>query len=56
MCNKEEFEKTIDKSLVEELNHLEKFQFIIELQTLHNMCYETNPILSKHNYFLIVFE
>ena len=34
MCNKEEFEKTIDKSLAEELNQPEKFQFIIELQKL----------------------
>ena len=32
MCNKEELEKTIDKSLIEELNQPEKFQFIIELQ------------------------
>ena len=31
MCNKEEFEKTIDKSLAEKLNHPEKFQFITEL-------------------------
>ena len=56
MCNKEEFEKTIDKSLVEELNHPEKFQFTIELQKFQNMCYEINTILSKRNYFLRVFE
>ena len=56
MCNKEEFEKTIDKSFAEELNHPEKFQFIIELQEFHNMCYKINTILSKHNYFLRVFE
>ena len=29
MCNKEEFEKTIDKSLEEEFNQPEKFEFII---------------------------
>ena len=56
MCNKEEFEKTIDKSFAEELNHPEKFQFIIELQKIQNMCYEINTILPKHNYFLRVFE
>ena len=56
MCNKEVFEKTIDKSPVEELNHPEKFQFIIELQKFHNMGYETNTILSKHKYFLRFFE
>ena len=55
MCNKGEFEKTIDKSIVEELNNPEKFQFIIELQKFH-MCYEINAIVSKHNYFLRVFE
>ena len=56
MCNKEEFEKTINKSLVEEFNQPEKFEFIIELQKFHNMCYEINIILLKHGYFLIVFE
>ena len=51
MCNKEELEKTIGKSLIEELNQPEKFQFIIELQKIHNMYYEINTILSKQNYF-----
>ena len=55
MCNTEEFEKSIDKSLIEELNQPEKFQFIIGLQKFH-MCYEVSTILSKHNYFLRVFE
>ena len=55
MYNKEEFEKTIDKSLGEELNQPEKFEFIIDLQKFQNMCYEINTILSKHNYFLRVF-
>ena len=49
MCNKEEFEKRVDKSLVEELNQPERFQFITELQKFHNMCYEINRILSKRN-------
>ena len=56
MCNLEEFEKTVDKSLAEKLNPPENFQFIIELQKFYNMCYEINTILSKHNYFLRVFE
>ena len=51
MCNKEEFGKTIHKSLVEELNHPENFQFIIELQKFHNMFYEINTILSKQLFF-----
>ena len=56
MCNKEEFQKSIDKSLIEELNQPEKFQFIAELQIFQNMCYEINTIFSKHNYFLRVFK
>ena len=56
MCNKEEFQKIIDKSLVEELNQPERFQFIIDLQKFYNMCYEINAILSKYNYFLRAFE
>ena len=48
--------KTTDKSLVEEVNQPEKFEFIIDLQKFHYMCYEINTILSKHNYFLRVFE
>ena len=51
VCNKKDFEKIIDKSLVEELNQREKFKFIIDLQKFHNVCYEINSILSKHNYF-----
>ena len=50
MCNKEEFEKIIDKSLIEELNHPEIFHFIIELQKFHNMCFKINTILSKHSF------
>ena len=55
MYHNQEFEKTINKSLVEELNQPEKFEFIIDLQKFH-MCYEINTILSKHDYFLSVFE
>ena len=56
MYNKEEFEKPIDKSLLEEFNQSENFEFIIDLQKFHNMCYEINTVLSKHGYFLRVFE
>ena len=56
MYHNQEFEKTINKSLVEELNQPEKFEFIIDLQKFHNMCYEINTILSKYDYFLRVFE
>ena len=53
-CNKKEFEKSIDKGLIEKL--IDKFEFIIDLQKFQNMCYEINSILSKYNYFLRVFE
>ena len=38
--------------------HLEewKFKFILDLQKFTNICYEINLILSKHNYFLTIFE
>ena len=55
-CNNEEFEKIIDKDLFEKLSKPEKLKFIIDLQKFHNLCYEINSILSKHNYFLRVFE
>ena len=43
--NKEDLEKIIDKSLIEQINQPEKFKFIIELQTFMNMCYEMNLVL-----------
>ena len=37
-------------------NLLNKFEFIIDLQKFHNMCYKINCILSKFGYFLRIFE
>ena len=51
---KKEFEKIIDKKLIEQLDQPENFQFIVNLQKFNNTCYEINSILSK--YFLKVFE
>ena len=56
MYNKEEFEKSIAKILLEELNQPGNFEFIIDLQKFLNMCYEINTVLSKYGYFLRVFE
>ena len=53
---KKDFEKSIDKNLIEQLDQPEKFQFIVDLQKFNNICYEINSILSKHDYFLKVFE
>ena len=55
-CGKQEFEESIDKNLIEQLDQPEKFQFIVDLQKFNNICYESNSILSKHDYFLKVFE
>ena len=55
-CGKQEFEESIDKNLIEQLDQPEKFQFIVDLQKFNNICYEINSILSKHDYFLKVFE
>ena len=56
VCSKEDFEKVIDKNLIQQIDQSEKFKFIIELQTFLNMCYEINTILSKLGYFLRVLE
>ena len=52
VCSKEDFEKVIDKNLIEQIDQPEKFKFIIELETFMNMCYEINAILSKFGYFI----
>ena len=56
MCSRQDFEKIIDKNLIEQIYRPEKFKFIIELQAFTNMCYEINLILSHFGYFLRVFE
>ena len=37
LCSKEDFGKVIDKNLIEHIDPLEKFKFIIKLQTFLNM-------------------
>ena len=56
ICEKKDFEKSIYKKLVEQLDQPEKFQFIVDFQKFNNICYEINSILSKHNYFPKVLE
>ena len=56
ICEKKEIENAIDENLIKKLDCPEKFQFVIDLQKFNNTCYEANSILSKHNYFLRVFE
>ena len=55
-CEKQQFEKSIDQKLIEQLGQPEKFQFIVDLQKFNNVCYEINSILSKYDYFCKVFE
>ena len=56
VCNKKDFEKVIDKNLIEQVDQPEKFKCIVELQRFMNKCYEMNLILSKFGYFVRVFE
>ena len=53
-CHITELQKIINSDLINNL--LNKFEFIIDLQKLENMCYEINCILSKFGYFLQIFE
>ena len=52
----EDFEKVVDKNLIEQIYQPKKFKFIIDLQAFTSMCYEMNLILSNFSYFLRVFE
>ena len=55
-CSKQDFEKVINKDLIEQIDRPDQFKFIIQLQAFLNMCYEVNSTLSKFGYFLRVFE
>ena len=55
VCDQNEFKENIDSNLIKELNE-GNFTFILDLQKPNNICYEINLILSKHNYFLRIFE
>ena len=55
VSDKNEFKKTIDEKLIEQLDK-EKHKFILDLQNFNNNCYEINCFLSKYNYFLRVFD
>ena len=56
ICEKQEFENSIDKNLVEKLDLPENFKFIIDLQKFHDICYQINSVLSEHDSFLKTFE
>ena len=56
MCTKQDFEKVINKDLMEQINRPDQFKFIIQIQAFLNICYEINSILSNFGYFLRVFE
>ena len=54
-CDFQQFKEIINSNLIDQL-YEEKFKFILDLQKFNNICYEINLILSKHNYFLRIFE
>ena len=55
ICDKNEFKKTIDEKLIEQLDE-QKYKFILDFQKFDNNCCEISYFLSKYNYFLKVFE
>ena len=55
VCNFEGFKESIYSNLIEQLEEW-KLQFILDLQKFNNICHEINLILSKHDYFLRIFE
>ena len=48
ICNKDEFEETIQKKLIDEL-HENEYKLAIDLQKFNNGCYEINCLLSDFN-------
>ena len=55
ICNKDEFEETIQKKLIDEL-HENEYKLAIDLQKFNNGCYEINCLLSDFHYVLKVLE
>ena len=51
VCTKQDFEKVINKDLMEQIDQPDQFNFIIQIQAFLNMCYEINSILSKFGRF-----
>ena len=51
VCTKQDFEKVINKDLMEQIDRPDQFNFIIQIQAFLNMCYEINSILSKFGRF-----
>ena len=56
VCTKQDFEKVINKNLMEQIDRPDQFNFNIQIQAFLNMCYEINSILSKFGYFFRVFK
>ena len=50
-----ELKESVDNNLFIQLNQ-EKFNIIIDYQKFNNLCHEVNMLLTKHRYFLRVFE
>ena len=53
---RQDFEKIIDKSAIEQIYQPERFPFIIDLQAFMSLYYEMNITLSSYGYFLRVFQ
>ena len=52
ICQKKNFEKSIDKKFIEQLDWPEKFQFTVDLKKFNNICYEINSFYQNMIIFL----
>ena len=55
LCSSDELKESVDNNLFIQLNQ-ENFNIILDYQKFNNQCHEVNMLLTKHRYFLRVFE
>ena len=51
VCTKQDFEKVINKDLMEQMDRPDQSKFIIQIQAFLNMCYDINSVLSIWIFF-----
>ena len=55
LCSSDELKELVDNNLFIQFNQ-ENFNIILDYQKFNNQCHEVNMLLTKHRYFLRVFE
>ena len=51
VCTKQDFEKVINKDLMEQIDRPDRSKIIIQIQAFLNMCYDINSVLSIWIFF-----